>query len=77
MAQKTSFTLDSFKEMVNTNKDFKNEITHKKDFIDLDNGVMRIHHENINEYLEKYLCKDAEDLEDTLWYNYGIFCQVI
>ena len=74
---KNTFTLDSFKEMLKDDKDFKEQIVKKNDFIDLDNGVMRIHSENLNKYLEKYSCKDAEDLENTLWFNYGIFCQVI
>lgn len=74
---KNTFTLDSFKEMLKEDKDFKEQIVKKNDFIDLDNGVMRIYSENLNKYLEKYSCKDAEDLENTLWFNYGIFCQVI
>ena len=74
---KNTFTLDSFKEMLKDDKDFKEQIVKKNDFIDLDNGVMRIYSENLNKYLEKYSCKDAEDLENTLWFNYGIFCQVI
>lgn len=74
---KKVFSLDSFKDMVSSNSDFKEEIIGKQDLIDLDNGVMRIYAENLNKYLEKYACKNAEDLENTLYYSYGIYCTVI
>lgn len=73
----TTFSFDAFKEMVSSNQEFKNNITHRNDIVDLDNGVMKIYSENLNKYLEQYSCKDAEDLEDTLYYNYGIYCKVI
>ena len=72
-----SLTFDEFKVLAATNE-FKEKFnTHRTDIIDLDNGVMRIYAENINKYLETYACKNATELEDTLYYNYGIFCQVI
>lgn len=73
-----TFTFEDFKEMAKTNE-FKEKITenNRHDLIDFDNGVMRIYVENLNKYLEKYACKDAEDLEDTLYYSYGIYCEVI
>ena len=74
---KKVFSLDTFKDMVSSNSDFKEEIIGKQDLIDLDNGVMRIYAENLNKYLEKYACKNAEDLENTLYYSYGIYCTVI
>lgn len=74
---KKVFSLDSFKDMISNNNDFKEEIISKQDLIDLDNGVMRIYAENLNKYLEKYACKNAEDLENTLYYSYGIYCIVI
>ena len=49
----------------------------KNDIIDWDNGTMVIYSENINKYLEKYACKDADDLIDTLWYSYGMFVKII
>lgn len=70
-------SLDAFKEMVNTDDDFKKSITNRKDVIDKDNGVMRIYRENINKYLEEYYCKDSDELEDKLYHCYGIFCSVI
>lgn len=70
-------SLDGFKDMVNNNPDFKQEITHRKDIIDKQNGIMRIYPENINKYLEEYYCKNVEDLQDRLYYTYGIFCTVI
>ena len=72
-----TLSFDDFKTMINTNNDFKESLTSKSDIIDFDNGVMRIHSENLNKYLEKYACKDAEELEDTLYYSYGIYCTVI
>ena len=75
MAQK--LTLDAFKTLLKKDEDFRDNITKGSDFVDLDNGVMRIHEQNLNKYLEKYACKDAEDLQNTLWYSYGVFCQVI
>lgn len=74
---KKVFSLDSFKDIVSSNSDFKEEIIGKQDLIDLDNGIMRIYAENLNKYLEKYACKNAEDLENTLYYSYGIYCTVI
>lgn len=72
-----SLTFDEFKVLAATNE-FKEKFnTHRTDIIDLDNGVMRIYAENLNKYLEAYACKDATELEDTLYYKYGIFCQVI
>jgi predicted HAD superfamily Cof-like phosphohydrolase len=70
-------SLDDFKDMVNNNPDFKQEITHRKDIIDKQNGIMRIYPENVNKYLEEYYCKNVEDLQDRLYYTYGIFCTVI
>lgn len=69
-------SLDAFKEMVHTDAEFKNSIV-RQDVVDKDNGIMRIYSENINKYLEEYACKDIDDLEDTLYYHYGIFCTVI
>jgi len=74
---KKVFSFDSFKDMISSNSDFKEEIIGKQDLIDLDNGIMRIYAENLNKYLEKYACKNAEDLENTLYYSYGIYCTVI
>lgn len=77
MRQQT-FTFDDFKEMAKSNE-FIDKFTNnnRHDLIDFDNGVMRIYSENLNKYLEQYSCKDAEDLEDTLYYSYGIYCEVI
>ena len=76
MDKKKIFSLDAFKELLSTNKEVKDKIISREDLIDLDNGVMRIYAEHINKYLEKYCCKDAEDLQDTLWYSYGIYCEI-
>lgn len=70
-------SLDAFKSMLSSNNEFKNSLISKNDIIDWDNGTMVIYSENINKYLEKYACKDADDLIDTLWYSYGMFVKII
>ena len=47
------------------------------EIFDKDNGVAIIPQEKLQKYLEKYGCKDAIDLEDTLWYSYGIYCKIV
>lgn len=74
---KETLSLDAFKNMVSTNEEFKTHIIGRHDIIDLEHGIMRICSENINKYLEKYACKNLEDLENTLYYNYGVYCTVI
>jgi hypothetical protein len=76
MGQKKTMSLDAFKEMVKTDTTAKDRIVGRCDMIDLDNGVMRIYPEHLNKYLEKYCCKTAEDLTETLWYSYGVFCEI-
>ena len=83
------FTLDSFKNAVKTDTVFKNSIINKtdtadmfmpdtgSDLFDLDNGVAIIHERNLAKYLEKYMCKDQDELSDYLYYNKGIFLKVI
>ncbi len=77
MAEKKSMSLDTFKELASEKGEFVDGIIGRVDMVDLDNGVMRIYSEHVNRYLEKYACRDADDLSETLWYSYGIFCQVI
>lgn len=76
MAEKKCMSLDAFKELASEKREFVDGIIGRVDIIDIDHGVMRIYSENINKYLEEYACKDAEDLQDTLWYNYGIYCEI-
>lgn len=70
-------TLDEFKETIKTNKSVADNIYRRTDIIDIDNGTMLIYAENINKYLEKYACKDAEDLSNTLWYSYGVYVKIV
>lgn len=77
MSSKKSMSLDDFKDLVINNQEAKDFIVGRNDTIDLDNGVMRIYVEHINKYLEQYACKTAEELQDALYYSYGIYCQVI
>lgn len=71
------FSLDSFKDALRTDKEFKAKISEVSDMLDFDNGSAIIHRENIGKYLETYLCKDENDLEDTLWYNYGVYVKIV
>lgn len=74
---KSTLTLEAFKDLMSTNITLREEITNTSDIIDLDNGSMVIHRCNINKYLERYMCKNEDDLKDTLWYNQGIFVKVL
>ena len=71
-----TLNLESFKEMVNTNPSFKEKLT-DSDVISFDNGTMIIKRQNLNKYLEKYACKDEDDLQDAMWYHYGVFVKVV
>lgn len=57
-------------------KELKNEMS-ISDIINFDTGTMMIHRRNLMKYLEKYSCKDEDDLSDTLWYNYGMFLKIL
>lgn len=72
-----TLTLDTFKDLVANDASFRKEITRNSDIIDMDNGTMIIHRENISKYLERYMCKDEDDLQDTMWYYYGVFVKVV
>ena len=72
-----TLTLEEFKTLAKE-KEFKERFTEsKEDIIDLDNGTMLIHRCNLNKYLEQYICKDEDDLSDTLYYSYGIYATII
>ena len=66
-----TFTLESFKDFV------QSERLKTKDDIDIRNGRMIIHKSNINKYLEKYMCKNEDDLFDTLYMSFGIWIKII
>ena len=72
-----SLTFDAFKDLVAKDVSLREKITNTNDIIDMDNGTMVIHRQNISKYLERYMCKDEDDLQDTMWYNYGVFVKVI
>ncbi len=71
-----TLTLEEFKTLAKE-REFKDRITSPNDIIDLDNGTMIIHRANLNKYLEKYICKDEDDLSDTLYYSRGIYLTII
>lgn len=68
---------ETFKEMVAMDNHFREKIISRTDIVDFDNGTMTIYAENINKYLEQFSCKDIDDLQDTLWFNQGVFVKVI
>ena len=72
-----SLTFDAFKDLVANDVSLREKIINTNDIIDMDNGTMVIHRQNISKYLERYMCKDEDDLQDTMWYNYGVFVKVI
>ena len=72
-----SLTFDAFKDLVANDVSLREKITNTNDIIDMDNGTMVIHRQNVSKYLERYMCKDEDDLQDTMWYNYGVFVKVI
>ena len=72
-----SLTFDAFKDLVANDVSLREKITNTNDISDMDNGTMVIHRQNISKYLERYMCKDEDDLQDTMWYNYGVFVKVI
>lgn len=65
-----SFTLDSFKAFIIERR--KND-----DVVDIQNGNMVIHKSNINKYLEQYMCKNEDDLKDTLYYRMGVWLKIV
>ena len=72
-----TMNFDEFKNVLANDSEARDSLIGRSDIIDLDNGVMRIYGEHINKYLEKYMCKTPEELEDTLYYCYGIYCEII
>ena len=72
-----TLTFDAFKDLMANDVSLREEITRDSDIIDMDNGSMVIHKRNINKYLERYMCKDEDDLQDTMWYHYGVFVKVV
>ena len=75
MAQK--FTLDSFKDAMLENTELRENLSGTSDILNFDTGNAIIHRENLNKYLERYMCKDERDLEDTLWYSYGMYVKIV
>lgn len=39
--------------------------------------ILEVHKGDMLKYLEKYACKNEQDLSDTLWYSYGVFLRVL
>lgn len=84
---KGKMTFDDFKERVSNDDSFRSQFTdfdnsaqrrdNSVDVVDIDNGFMLVSRNNLSKYLERYMCKTEEDLQDTLWYNYGVFLKIV
>lgn len=67
-------TLEEFKANASA---IKKAVCTRDDVINIEGGLMEIHEENLDRYLEKYACKNLQDLQDTLYYRCGIFVKLI
>ena len=66
-----SLSLDEFKNLVSTNNPFKTDV------IDMEHGKMTIHRCNVTKYLEKYMCQNEDDLDNTLYRSFGVWLNII
>ena len=71
-----TLSLDAFKTLVKTDETFKKSFQ-RHDSIDFECGTAVIYRENLMKELERFACKDEEDLIDTLYYSHGIFARVV
>ena len=72
-----TFSLESFKDAINVDKALKDKIVGDIDTFDEENGIAVVHQGNLSKYLEKFMCKDQDELSDYLYYYKGIFLKVI
>lgn len=72
-------SLDSFKEALSVDKILQDQLgdLNNRDTFDPDNGIAMIHKSNLMPYLEKFMCKDEEELSNFLYYKKGIFLKII
>jgi hypothetical protein len=84
---KEKMTFDAFKERMSNDTSFRDQFTSFEDksgktagdtdIVDIDNGFMLVSRNNLQKYFERYMCKTETDLQDTLWYNYGVFLKIV
>lgn len=53
------------------------DIESEYDKLDVDNLFIIIHKDNLKSYYTMYNCENEIELEDFLWYNFGISIKVI
>lgn len=73
-------TLASFAELADIKLNLISRDSDRKavnDVVDFENGTLIVNRNNLTKYLERYSCKDEDDLSDTLWYNYGVFLKIV
>lgn len=56
---------------------YRFNMNNKYDNFDLDNLFLIINNSNLDFYLKKYNCSNELELEDNLWFNYGITIKII
>lgn len=78
------FSLAEFKEAIKEDKikildDIGNDMDKRaeEDKFYPETGVAIIHEKNLMKYLEKFMCKNQDELSDFLYYKKGIFLKVI
>lgn len=72
----TALSLEAFKMKVQTDDAFRSSFK-RRDLIDFDNGLATLYRENLMSELERFECKNEEDLLDSLWHTYGVFAKVV
>lgn len=73
-------TLASFAELADIKLNLISRDSDRKavnDVVDFENGTLIVNRNNLTKYLERYSCKDEDDLSDTLWYSYGVFLKIV
>lgn len=73
-------TLASFAELADIKLNLISRDSDRKavnDVVDFENGTLIVNRNNLTKYLERYSCKDENDLSDTLWYSYGVFLKIV
>ena len=70
-------TLEEFKQMAASTPNFLGVDKSDEDRVDFEHGTATIHRANLNKYFEEYACRSEDDLEDTLYYRYGVYAKIV
>lgn len=47
------------------------------DNFDIDNKFITIRRSNLQQHLDEHNCKNENELEDMLWYNFGLTIKIV